>query len=356
MSRGVFQYEYKLINGLSGDPAVYFFLPTYGRSMLFDLGVLDRISNKELLKVRDVYISHTHIDHFIGFDRFLRVNIPHGRLIAFTGPRGFIKNLESRMKSYTWNLLEPSQIKFLAREVHGDGRVLTAMITNDNFFDPIFDPEIAQPPAGGSVCADIILEDISVQPVVLDHRTDSLGYHLKSPKRYQVNVDAISENGWKPGPWIKSLQKAKCSNNIDKMIEIDDERWSVKELSDKILTELAPFSLSYLTDFVFSRSNIEKIRKLMFGSELLFCESSFRDSDRLRAFEKKHLTTRQCALIGALLCVKKLQCFHISGIYGDNPEEVALEVSSFYDEYSQYSNDRILDEVEKELIVMEKLS
>ena len=61
----------QLVNGLSGDPAVYAQIGQTGESILFDAGSLDALSNRELLKIRVVAISHTHVDHFIGFDKLI---------------------------------------------------------------------------------------------------------------------------------------------------------------------------------------------------------------------------------------------------------------------------------------------
>ena len=114
-------YECTLINGIQGDPGVYCFSPRTGEACLFDAGMLEGIGNREILKSRHVFITHAHIDHFIGFDRILRVNIPHGREINCYGPAGFAKNVQGKVRGFLWNLLEPGQLKFKITEVFADG-------------------------------------------------------------------------------------------------------------------------------------------------------------------------------------------------------------------------------------------
>jgi len=61
--------------------------------MLFDLGRLDRLSVREILKLSDVFVSHTHIDQFIGFDHLLSSALHREQDLRLFGPNGFIENL-----------------------------------------------------------------------------------------------------------------------------------------------------------------------------------------------------------------------------------------------------------------------
>ena len=70
-----------LVNDLFGDPALYVSLPWERRALLFDLGDITALSAGRLLKITDVFVSHAHVDHFVGFDHLLRVLL--GRAKAF---------------------------------------------------------------------------------------------------------------------------------------------------------------------------------------------------------------------------------------------------------------------------------
>ena len=56
--------------------------------MLFDLGRIDRQPAATLLKITHVFVSHTHMDHFIGFDHLLRVFLARDSHIDMYGPQG----------------------------------------------------------------------------------------------------------------------------------------------------------------------------------------------------------------------------------------------------------------------------
>ena len=54
----------RLINPSFEDPALFIGFHYERRAILFDLGRLDRLIVREILKLSDVFVSHTHIDHF----------------------------------------------------------------------------------------------------------------------------------------------------------------------------------------------------------------------------------------------------------------------------------------------------
>ena len=73
------------VNDLFGDPALYVSLPWGRRSLLFDLGDITALSAGRLLKITDVFVSHAHVDHFVGFDHLLRVLLGRPKALAITG-------------------------------------------------------------------------------------------------------------------------------------------------------------------------------------------------------------------------------------------------------------------------------
>ena len=61
-----------LVNGRTGDPVLYIETLFERRAILFDLGDLSNLPARKLQRLEHVFVSHTHIDHFIGFDHLLR--------------------------------------------------------------------------------------------------------------------------------------------------------------------------------------------------------------------------------------------------------------------------------------------
>jgi len=99
-------FQPKLINKPYDDPALFIELFGKSHSYLVDAGDISRLSNKAILKIKKLFITHTHMDHFYGFDRILRTFLGKEKILKVYGPKHIIKNVEGRLKGYTWNLVE----------------------------------------------------------------------------------------------------------------------------------------------------------------------------------------------------------------------------------------------------------
>src|SRR3954452_6083750 len=108
----------RLINGAFDDPGLFIGFHYERRAMLFDLGNIDNLSVREILKVSDVFISHAHMDHFIGFDHLLRYSLNRQELRLF-GPKGFIDNVRGKLAGYSWNLIRDYVLKLVVHEIDG---------------------------------------------------------------------------------------------------------------------------------------------------------------------------------------------------------------------------------------------
>ena len=75
-----------LVNDCFGDPGVYVEVRWSKRALLFDLGQNDSLGPTRLLRANDIFISHTHMDHFIGFDAVVRVALGRGKKLRLYGP------------------------------------------------------------------------------------------------------------------------------------------------------------------------------------------------------------------------------------------------------------------------------
>jgi hypothetical protein len=54
-------------------------------------------SATQLLKLAHAVVTHTHMDHFIGFDQLLRVALRREEPLAITGPPGFLASVRGRI-------------------------------------------------------------------------------------------------------------------------------------------------------------------------------------------------------------------------------------------------------------------
>src|SRR3982751_4096719 len=109
----------RLVNGPFDDSVLYIAFHYERRAILFDLGQLERLSVREILKISDVFVSHTHIDHFIGFDHLLRCSLNRENVLRLFGPKGFIANVQGKLAGYTWNLIKDYPLALAVHELDG---------------------------------------------------------------------------------------------------------------------------------------------------------------------------------------------------------------------------------------------
>ena len=96
----------RLVNGRFGDPALFVEMLHRREALLFDAGDLSPLSARDLLRVSHLFVSHMHMDHFIGFDALLRVNVGREKVIRVVGPPGIGERVCHKLNGYDWDLVE----------------------------------------------------------------------------------------------------------------------------------------------------------------------------------------------------------------------------------------------------------
>src|SRR4051812_41805164 len=126
-----------LVNGVWGDPGVCIDLKFQRRAVLFDIGDVTSLSTRVLLRVSDVFVSHTHMDHFAGFDHLLRVCLGRDTGVRMYGPPNFISQVGHKLAAYTWNLVQNYASDFVVdvHELHGGGEIRRARFSSRARFE-----------------------------------------------------------------------------------------------------------------------------------------------------------------------------------------------------------------------------
>ena len=192
-------FHCRLLNGSIGDPALYVEILHAGRALLFDLGDIGSLTEAKILKLTHVFVSHTHMDHFYGFDRLLRVVLGRDKQITVYGPPGIASHVAGKLSGYTWNLVRDYPLVLRVGEINQDTIDYQCFTCSEQF---VCD-------ANGSVPFEGVVEEnphFKVESVQLDHRIPSLAFSLKERFHINVNKDSLLKAGYRVGPWLRDLK------------------------------------------------------------------------------------------------------------------------------------------------------
>jgi len=289
--------------------------------LMFDLGDLSLLAPKDLLKITHVFVTHTHMDHFIGFDTLLRTYLGRDKTLHIYGPPNFFKHVEGKLAGYTWNLVSEYENDFRigVNEVHSH-KVLTNTYSCQDGFQP--KKSASSRPFQGR-----LLEEpaFTVNAVLLDHRTPCLGLALT--ENFYVNIikEGLKELKLPVGPWLNRFKSAiyqKMDHQREFLVTWRDEeklvherRFRLGELVGKIARISPGQKIVYITDVLGNSRNYEKIIELAKGANILFIEAAFLDSEREIAQKKYHLTAKEAGELAKEAGVDYFQVFHFSPRY-----------------------------------------
>lgn len=324
--------EPRLVNGPFGDPGLYVHLRWEGRALLFDLGQNDALPPGGLLRVSDVFVSHCHMDHFIGFDRLLRVLLGSGRVLRVYGPPGILDCVEGKLRGYTWNLVDGYAFSLDVAEVSPESVQHATFRATTGFAR---EPRATKPFTG------VILDatDFCVRATHLDHRIFSMAYALEQKTRLNVDPARLAALDVPPGPWLSELKDALHRAAPDTATVT--ARWKrdgqertrtfrLSEVRDTLIRQTPGYKVAYVVDTLYSPRNVERITALARGADVFFCESPFMDEDEDQATKRYHLTARQAGLLGRAAAARELQVFHFSPRYAGRAEDVSREAEAAF--------------------------
>ncbi len=325
-----------LINDPFEDPGVYIEFRYRREALLFDLGDLHNLPPRKILKIQNIFVSHTHIDHFIGFDHLLRICLGRDQQVYLFGPPGFIKHVESKLGAYTWNLVENYTNDFVIHvtELHERHKVLRRY-----HCQTAFTPEVIS--EGEDYTGTVIdRDDLAVKAVFLDHKIPSLAYALEEKQHINIMKNALDDLGLPVGPWLGELKKSIFRGDSNQTpVEIwqkqNNKRILITTLplgvlKDRIVKITPGMKISYIADALYSEDNAEKIVKLAESSDIIFIEAPFPERDIDRAFERYHLTAQQAGRLARMAGAKHLVLFHFSPKYKGQEHQLIEEAMAAF--------------------------
>ena len=320
----------ELVNGEVGDPVVYVDCQFEGRGVLFDLGLIDSLPPRKVLRLSHVFVSHTHMDHFMGFDRILRLGLGRTITIEMFGPAGIVDGIGHKLAAYTWNLVDsyPTDFTVVAVELNGEHLARRARFRCRNRFRA----ETLRPVhLEGGVLVDE--ENFRVRGVELQHGIPSLAFALEEKQHANVWKNRLDALGLSTGPWLRELKRAVLRDASD---DTPIRAWRrdgngehettlpLGRLRDVV--RLVPGQkIAYVVDTLLTSETEARIVELARDADVLFIEAPFLEADAERAARTRHLTARQAGRLARLAAVRRFVPMHFSPRYAGRQDELRRE-------------------------------
>jgi ribonuclease Z len=326
-------FEPALVNDAFGDPGLYADFRDERRALLFDLGDVSDLVPRKLLRLSDIFVSHAHLDHFVGFDHWLRVVLGRKQRAALYGGPGFIAQVEHKLAAYTWNVVHRYEVALTieAHELAPDGAGRRARFSSCNRFAR----EAEEPwPRQDDV---VLAEDrFRVRAAFVDHDIPCLAFALEESVHVNVWKNRLAELGLPTGPWLRTVKRAAIAGaDDDTPIEVQWHDRNGAHGGTRPLGELrgtlelvAGRRVGYVTDLRYTEANLRALDRLLAGVDILFIESVFLATETDHAARKNHLTAAQAGAIARRLGAKAVVPFHFSPRYEGRAAEVLAEVQA----------------------------
>ncbi|WP_372592466.1 ribonuclease Z [Guyparkeria sp.] len=321
-----------LVNGPEGDPVVHVDFLQTRRALLFDLGNIRALPPRKVLRISDVLVSHTHMDHFTDFAWLLRLLLVRDIDLRLFGPPGFIRHVECHLAAFEWNLAHKYEedVRLTVTELHSDERGRRAEFRFRHRFARENEQTLDLP-------GNVLLDDgrITITAALLDHQgLPSMGWSVQERAHVNIWKNRLAELGLGTGPWLSRLRQAVLEGRPDDEIIVAEwqadgravrRELRLGELRRDVLRVSAGQKIAYVVDCGFTRENRARIASLLEGARTAFVESAFLHEDIDRATERGHLTARQAGWLARDAGVEQLVPVHFSPRYGERLGQLEVE-------------------------------
>ena len=305
-------------SGLLDDPLLFLRLPPPLRNILVDCGQIDHLAKRTLKSIGSLFITHAHMDHFIGIDKFIRSNLVSPKVIDVFGPPDISKKLAAKLSGYDWNLVEDFYCSLRVHEI-GDNVKQIYILPGAERFKRQFVESVPH-------SSPHLYENrfIVVEGVLCDHKIPTLVFKFSEKPSFQIDENRIKQLGYIRGEWIHHLKQfILCGQLPVPLLSIKRQQASPLLISEeeaidlyqKISKEQFVSSIAYLTDIGFTDTNIDRIGKLFQGVTLLICECTYLSAHIDKARRSHHLCTSDLNHLIWKLRPKYLLPMHLSKTY-----------------------------------------
>jgi ribonuclease Z len=317
--------EIRLVNGSIGDPVLFIDYPGKDDALLFDCGDNDRLPLKRLSDLAAVFISHHHMDHFVGFDRVLRANLDRDKTLHVFGPEGTIRRIYSRITSYEIQFFAFQKLVLKVHEVLSD-RLRVALLECVKHFP---EPEIAEVPWSKPLLYENA--DVQVEACHADHVVPCLSYALVERTGYHPDAARLGKGALRPGPWVgEALALLRADADPATALQIQGGRFTLASLRDQYFEVSEGTRTAFVTDTAWNAKVRPRLVRLAKGATRLYCDCYYASSEVKQAGTHRHMIAPQSAEFAKLADVKQLILMHFGPRYAGHYQLLIDEARAIF--------------------------
>jgi ribonuclease Z len=303
--------------GLFDDPLLLVRIRPTGRALLFDCGKVHHLAKRVFTSIDAIFISHAHMDHFMGMDSMIRHSHASPRTVQVYGPPGITEKLGHKFACYDWNLADHYWGNFRVAEVR-DGELVSTEYCGANAFQA--HPVAARP-------ADPLYANrfLTVTAELCEHRIGVLAFKVTEGEAFVLNDRLMAAQGIAKGAWLSGLERLFHNGALEgtpvdylQLVEgrVEDRRApDAGELYRSIKKEEPPATIGYVTDVGYSPENADRLEGLLSGVSLLVCECAFLAAEKEKAALSRHLCTTDLNHLMERLRPRYVLPMHLSKSY-----------------------------------------
>jgi ribonuclease Z len=297
------------------DICIHLSIDNHAKQYLCECGSASLLGKKDCLNLAAIFISHTHIDHFVNFDTVLRHQLGSGMRVTLCGPKGIAKQLQAKFRAYNWNLIAENELQYEIREILNERRIKIYQVS-----PPKWNLQLI-----GELDGPILYQNeaVEVKFTILDHGTPSIAYSFKEPNAVNFQQD---EAPFAPGPWVKMAKAAFLANSPATPINIQGQDYSAGELFPYFRLKTG-YHLGVAMDHLASAANHDKIINTFQNADQVFIETYYLDEDKALALQNRHSYAKASAEVMRRAGVKNATPVHFSRRYTE--EDIQLIQQQF---------------------------
>lgn len=274
-------------------------------------GCLGSLSLGTLRRIDALFFSHAHMDHIAGFDAFVRATCGRpGEPLAIFGPPGTARIVHHRLQGYLWNLVGPgSHGAYRVHDVHPDHMEVHRFLTAEGFAEDHVEEPV---PFEGIAWS---TPQVRVEARILEHHGPCVSYQVVETDRLTLDTTALAEAGLRSGPWcaaVKDLQRPD-----EELVLAGDERFSLGELRERLLTRRPGQRVAYVTDILLDEVAMDTLVPWLSGCDTLVIECAFREHEAELARAHHHMHPAVVGRLAREAEVGEVVLIHLSDRYPD---------------------------------------